>query len=707
MNYRYRRSVDRSVRASDLYAAFVPTLLRDALYCVTRGLVSERLAVVGAATILGATASPWGRFARTFLSVSAGALAAAPGNELRAYYLHCRRTRPSMAPLDFLNVPRFLRTSLLGSLSLALVISTGYLVEFEADALVSYFTAPVRIAAPRGVWLVLGTLSVAGVRHRWGPVFRRFYQLPAKFDRYTQQRQLTFLRLAQESNNLVVGLDRPDKGPKEEEEEEQEVCEPVDDPNCEARQRRLKLQGEIIRFVIPACGLVAANQSMTAVDKAFVGRISSTQLAAMGSGATSFDCVSYVTTFVNTASLTLLGAALAKGDTAEANKLRSHALIFAGCLGTVLALTLSTFSCTVCRTLGGAPPGEMLVAAREYLVLRSPGIPIERLISIGTTFCLASKDGATPLRVTAVGSVANVILDWVLCRRYPGQAAGASGAASALAALISGVYLFHRLKQQGLFPRPLVLPRRRDIRPFLSFAGPVFLLLIVKSATFTQMTAYASGLLTNEAAAHQLFVSLLFLTGVAVGTPLSWAAQSFMPESLQPQVEVESDGESGEAKARLKKRVDPVTCLRALLIVAAGCSGLAGVTVMLSLRFGTFLFTRDAEVVAAMLSPGPVVALIVFVILYPMFLVLEGTLIAARKLRLAFALSSLFLGCNASLFYLLRRLHCLSLGALWGASAASLLLAVAASFLVAVRVCDQVPRQESTRSSRVRLLRRP
>lgn len=153
--------------------------------------------------------------------------------------------------------------------------------------------------------------------------------------------------------------------------------------------------------------------------------------------------------------------------------------------------------------------------------------------------------------------------------------------------------------------------------------------------------------------------------------------------------------------------MDPVTCLRALLIVAAGCSGLAGVTVMLSLRFGTFLFTRDAEVVAAMLSPGPVVALIVFVMLYPMLLVLEGTLIAARKLRLAFALSSLFLGCNASLFYLLRRLHCLSLGALWGASAASLLLAVAASFLVAVRVCDQVPRQESMRSSRVRALRRP
>jgi len=604
-----------------------------------------------------------------------GCLAAAPGNELRAYVLSRRSAAPKRL-VDFLDIQRFLRTSLAGSVTMALVVASGYLLVPAAEGLWLYLGTPANVSAPTGVWLALGLAAGLTIgRTTLQPHHLDRY----RFDRYAQQRQLVYLRLAQESENLQV---RPGRAGRA-------AASARSDKRSEKAAPSLAVQ--IIRFVVPACGLVAANQAMTAVDKGFVGRISSLQLAAMGSAATSFDCISYVTTFVNTASLSLLGAALARDDQAQANKIRSHALIFAGSLGSLLGLFLIIFAAPVCRLLGGAPPGSMLSAAMAYLAIRASGVPIERLVSIGTTFCLAAKDGTTPLAVTAIGSVANLLFDWLFCARYPAHAAAAAATASVLAAAISFIYLYRRLRASGRWPRPLVLPRREDFSPFLSFAGPVFLLLIVKSFTFTQMTAYASGMGTSAAAAHQIYVSLLFLTAVAVGTPLSWASQSFMPEYLVRGVEgagASAPKHAAEREAREKGGAGPLACLRALLGVSLGCAVLASTVVSVSLRCGLGLFTRDARVVAMLTTPMPAASLVSFVLLYPVFLALEGTLIAARRLRLALAVSFLLLSCNATLFYVLGRARWLSLGTMWAAASASLLLATASSALLAARLCD-------------------
>lgn len=438
---------------------------------------------------------------------------------------------------------------------------------------------------------------------------------------------------------------------------------------------------QIAKFVLPACGLVAANQLMTAVDKGFVGRISSLQLAAMGSAATSFDCVSYVTTFINTGCLSLLGVALAMGDESEVNKVRSHALVFAGGLGSILGTLLILFAAPVCRVMGGAPPGAMLNAAMGYLILRALAAPIERLISVGTTFCLAAKDGATPLLVTALGAIANFFFDWFFCTQYPGHAAGAAAASSLAAALLSLIYLLCELRRSKRWPRPWVWPGRADLGPFVAFAGPVFLLLIVKSITFTQMTAYASGLGARIAAAHQIYVSLFFLTAVAVGTPLSWAAQTFMPGYF-----VTKDQEANAANRRDQ---GPRFCLRALLTVATSCAAFASIAVWLALGLGPSLFTTDPRVVAVLQAPSSTIPLIIFVSVYPIFLALEGTLIAARQLRLPLVLSSMLLGCNALMFHMLRGWGLLNLGTLWTTSATSLVLTTASSALVTARVCDK------------------
>ena len=172
--------------------------------------------------------------------------------------------------------------------------------------------------------------------------------------------------------------------------------------------------GEIARFVVPSFFLVLANSSMTTVDKAFLGRSSSLQLAAMGPAASVFDSASLVLTFLNTATLSLLG--MSAGDPLQLRKIRSHAIFLATSSGLFLTLFLFAFAGPLTRLMGATP--AMLPLSMIYLQIRAFGAPIERGTSVATSFCLAAKDGATPLMVTLVGMVINVVADGLLLGKH-------------------------------------------------------------------------------------------------------------------------------------------------------------------------------------------------------------------------------------------------------------------------------------------------
>lgn len=284
--------------------------------------------------------------------------------------------------------------------------------------------------------------------------------------------------------------------------------------------------GEIARFVVPSFCLVVANSSMTTVDKAFLGRSSSLQLAAMGPAASVFDSASLVLTFLNTATLSLLG--MSAGDPEKLQKIRSHAIFLATSAGLFLTLFLFVLAGPLTRLMGATT--AMLPLSMIYLQIRAIGAPIERGTSVATSFCLAAKDGATPLMVTLVGMVINVIADGLLSPKY--GLAGVAGA-SVIASAIGYIYLIFALVKSGRWPHPFIWPRNfRSISRFLQFAGPVLLAVFLKMLVLANMTTAACSLGTTAAAAHQLFQTLFLLSAVAIGNPFSWAAQAFIPPIL-------------------------------------------------------------------------------------------------------------------------------------------------------------------------------
>lgn len=386
---------------------------------------------------------------------------------------------------------------------------------------------------------------------------------------------------------------------------------------------------DFLRFIVPGFCTVVASASMSSVDKAFVGQRSTLELAALGPSSTAFDSTSYLLSFLNTATLSLLAGAC---DSKAARRVRSHALVLAASSATFLAVALCAFAQSIVTVLGASP--DMMLPAVSYLRLRSIGLPVERLISIATAFCFAKKDTTTPFLLTIVCLIGNIAGDCILCPRY-----GADGVAlaSVFAAIVGFIFLVVLLHRRGLWPRPLELPTTwNDVLCFGRFAGPVFASLVLKSAVLADMTKRASVLGIRAAAAHQVLSTLFLLSAVALGNPFSWAMQAFLPPLLQRQSEdIPRSWCPGQRRTSSAELV-----FGRLLKAASVCAFLASLTVVYCCKHLGWLFCRDAAVLRELSQVS--IQAVPFLTLYPILLMLEGALYSTRREGAVFLMSLAF-----------------------------------------------------------------
>jgi len=405
---------------------------------------------------------------------------------------------------------------------------------------------------------------------------------------------------------------------------------------------------DITQFVVPTYALVATSMLLTAIDKAFIGKGSSLQLASLGPSTAVFDCTSYLLTFLNTATLSFLAS---NTDPAERSKIRSHALFFTVGSGMLQALLLFTGAFPAVRSLGAS--GSILPYSVIYLRLRSLGAPVDRIASVSTQFWLAEKNSVIPMWATIVAAGFNVVGDTFLCPTY-----GVVGAAVAtvIASAVSAVFLVVCLQRKSLWPSPFQWPSTADFAPFIRFAGPVFFALLLKVILFALMSVGATTLGVMPAAAHQILVSVFFTCGIAFGQPLSWAAQSFLPRS------------TGQERRRIAK---------ALIAVSLVFMMLSGVLAGLMGCYCLQWFSGDPAVLAHAQDAHQTVT--IFVMLYVAFLTLEGFAIALQRLKTCLAVSAVLAASGGLTILLLGASGLLSLKWLWASQAA--LLAVACTAL--------------------------
>jgi len=126
-NYRFRKSMDLPITASNLYQAYLPTVLRDILYGIVRNKVMTFMIGLNPAR----ANTNFGRFINMFTTVVAACVLSAPGNELRGYCLQPPDKRQSM--VDFFQPAKFVRSTSVGAIIMAISLGVGTLATPQVE----------------------------------------------------------------------------------------------------------------------------------------------------------------------------------------------------------------------------------------------------------------------------------------------------------------------------------------------------------------------------------------------------------------------------------------------------------------------------------------------------------------------------------------------------------------------------------------------
>ncbi|MQM10703.1 hypothetical protein Taro_043603, partial [Colocasia esculenta] len=274
-----------------------------------------------------------------------------------------------------------------------------------------------------------------------------------------------------------------------------------------------ELGREIAQIAVPAAMALAADPLASLVDTAFIGRIGTVQLAAVGVSISVFNQVSKIaiyplvsvtTSFVaeELAAWKLItaagpekddiemaasaGAAQATGGTdlneafrssssgadrnRRGNRNRcgqerkyfssvSSALVVGGVLGLLQALLLIFAGKPFLNVMGVKSGSPTMIPARQYLTLRAIGSPAVLFSLAMQGVFRGFKDTKTPLYATVAGDVTNIILDPIFIFVFH---MGVSGAAMAhvISQYLISVILIWRLKRKV----EIMPPSIRDLK---------------------------------------------------------------------------------------------------------------------------------------------------------------------------------------------------------------------------------------------------
>lgn len=345
----------------------------------------------------------------------------------------------------------------------------------------------------------------------------------------------------------------------------------------------------VLAVAVPALATLAADPVLSLVDTAFVGRLGTIELAALGVDSAIFGFAFAVFNFLAYATTPMVARARGAGRIEESGRVVKGAVRLAWVIGVGGAVLLAVGSHWWLAIMQAE--GEIVAPAAEYLRIRSLALPAVLLITAANGAYRGFEDTRTPLLVTLMVNLINVILDPLLIF---GLGWGISGAAIAtvLAQWVGAVRFLVLLRRRAVaegWPERAV--GIADMTPLLRVGSVLVVRTLLLVVSLTAATAVAARIGTVEVAAHQVVSQVWFLLAMLVDS-LAIAAQTLVAGLL-------GAGEAAAAR-RLVRR----------LLVWGWWSGVALGSVLLAVRpvLGGW-FSDDPRVVAMVAAVLPLAAL--------------------------------------------------------------------------------------------------
>ena len=297
---------------------------------------------------------------------------------------------------------------------------------------------------------------------------------------------------------------------------------------------------ECITFAINAVGIYAAPTLMSLIDAAFIGRVSTTQLAALGPAGSISDSVPFFLLFVSIAATNMVAKSSAADDTSGSRRIARTAISFGALGGAVLAVATILGAAGLSQFYCGANVALAPLCAR-YVGIRALALPAVVVASVAQALCIGMKDTRTPMLAVAVAAALNLTGDMIFVNVLGLGLAGAAWA-TVLSQLCAAGLLLRVLLRRKLLSRPPPEPRQTDGTPLTdtspathraalvaicSFASFIFVMSI-KVSMHNLCAATAASIGGAAAAAHTALMAVAWLcfTFGDVGSSL---AQAYLP----------------------------------------------------------------------------------------------------------------------------------------------------------------------------------
>lgn len=345
---------------------------------------------------------------------------------------------------------------------------------------------------------------------------------------------------------------------------------------------------EILGLAIPALGALAIDPLLTLADTAFVARLGTVDLAALGVDTAIFGFAFFAFNFLAYVVTPLVARAIGGGRPEEARRWVGDALLLAVMLGAVVALVLEMAAPLFVDLMGAGP--EVADPAISYLRIRALAAPAVLLVTTGHGAFRGHKDTRTPLKVALGVNLLNLVLDPILIFVVGWGLEGAA-LATVIAQYFGAAWFLRLIVEREMATRPRGL---RASLPSLLDLGRNGVLLTTRTGlllgTLTIAASVATRLGPAEIAAHQL-VAQVFLLSALLADSFAIAAQAMV----------------GDTAAR--GDIDELHALNRRLVVWGVVAGLILLVAIGAGRYGLGYLASEEVVAELAVEAGGVVAL--------------------------------------------------------------------------------------------------
>ncbi len=301
----------------------------------------------------------------------------------------------------------------------------------------------------------------------------------------------------------------------------------------------------ILALAIPALGSLAIDPLLTLIDTAFVARLGTTELAALGVDAAILNFAFFGFNFLASVTTPLVARALGRGEKGEARRWVGDALLLALGLGLTVTALLLILAPWFIDLMGAG--SEVAGSAVSYLRIRALATVAVLVVTVGHGAFRGHKDTRTPLKVALGVNGINIVLDPILIFVLGFGLAGAA-AATVVAQYVGAIWFLRLIRSRRMADRP---SRFKKSLPSLLALGKNGLLLTGRTGlllvAFTYAAATATRIGAEEIAAHQLVVQV-FILAAMLADAFAIAAQAMVAETA-------ADGDIHRVNALVRRLV--------------------------------------------------------------------------------------------------------------------------------------------------------